>query len=101
LTPSDRPSDPVFKPENWFTVREALWQGGRPDLIGGGCDALIPAHPPKGAIEERRKRANDAEHYQTVANPSKGAKPGERGLPNQSYRPGRKTGRRRQGKNRR
>jgi hypothetical protein len=28
----------------------------------------------------------------TVANPSKGEKPGERGLPNQGYRPGRKNG---------
>jgi hypothetical protein len=25
-----------FKPENWFTVREALIQAGRGDLIGGG-----------------------------------------------------------------
>ena len=31
-----------------------------------------------------------------VANPAKGEKPGERGLPNQGYRPGRKTQRRRQ-----
>ena len=28
-----------FKPENWFTVREALIQAGRQDLIGSGCDA--------------------------------------------------------------
>ena len=35
-----------FKAENWFTVREALIQAGRRDLIGGGCDCLIPAHPP-------------------------------------------------------
>ncbi len=71
------------------------------DLIGGGCDALIPAHPPKGAIEERRRRANDAakgDHYQAVANPAKGESAGERGLPNQGYRPGRKTQQRRQGK---
>ena len=25
-----------FKPENWFTVREALIQAGRQDLIGNG-----------------------------------------------------------------
>ena len=31
-----------FKPENWFTVREALIQAGRQDLIGNGCDCLIP-----------------------------------------------------------
>src|SRR5262249_42599649 len=40
-----------FKPENWFTVREALIQAGRQDLIGNGCDCLIPANPPKEAIE--------------------------------------------------
>src|ERR671937_3265707 len=83
-----------FKPGNWFTVREALIQAGRQDLIGSGCDCLIPAQPPKEAIEARRRRANDLDHYHTVANPAKGEKPGERGLPNQGYRPGRKTARR-------
>jgi Domain of unknown function (DUF3362) len=83
-----------FKPENWFTVREALIQAGRQDLIGNGCDCLIPAHPPKEAIEARRRRVNDPDHYHTVANPAKGEKPGERGLPKQGYRPGRKTARR-------
>ncbi len=90
-----------FKPDNYFEVRKALEQAGRTDLIGGGCDALIPAHPPKGAIEERRRRANDAakgDHYHALTNPAKGEPVGERGLPNQGYRPGRKTGRRRQGK---
>jgi uncharacterized radical SAM protein YgiQ len=83
-----------FKPENWFTVREALIQAGRQDLIGSGCDCLISAQPPKEAIEARRRRANDADHYHSVANPAKGEKPGERGLPNKGYRPGRKTARR-------
>ena len=46
-----------FKPENYFTVREALIQAGQADLIGNGCDCLIPAHPPKEAIEARRRRA--------------------------------------------
>lgn len=90
-----------FKPENWFTVREALIEAGRQDLIGNGCDCLIPANPPKAALEARRRQANDAareDHYHTVANPAKGEKPGERGLPNQGYRPGRKTAGRRQGK---
>jgi hypothetical protein len=45
-----------FKPENWFIVREALLQAGRQDLIGSGCDCLIPAQPPKEAIEARRRR---------------------------------------------
>src|SRR5207244_3927287 len=31
-----------FKPENYFEVRKALEQAGRTDLIGSGCDALIP-----------------------------------------------------------
>ncbi|HKI32176.1 MAG TPA: YgiQ family radical SAM protein [Gemmataceae bacterium] len=79
-----------FKPENWFTVREALLQAGRQDLIGSGCDCLIPAQPPKEAIEARRRRANDPDHYHTVANPARGEKPGERG-PNKGYRPGRKS----------
>ena len=89
-----------FKPENYFAVREALIQAGRGDLIGGGCDCLIPAQPPKEAIEARRRRANDPDHYHTVANPSKGEKPGERGLPNKGYRPGRKSAKRPQEKKR-
>ncbi|MFV0444773.1 MAG: YgiQ family radical SAM protein [Planctomycetaceae bacterium] len=47
-----------FKPENYFEVREALHQAGRQDLIGSGCDALIPAKPPREALERRRKDAN-------------------------------------------
>jgi hypothetical protein len=93
------------KPENYFTVREALIQAGRADLIGG-CDGLIPANPPKEAIEARRRQANradqgDDDHYHTVANPAKGEKPGERGAgpPKPTgYRPGRKLQTRRQGK---
>ncbi|MBA4191773.1 MAG: hypothetical protein C0467_27655 [Planctomycetaceae bacterium] len=89
-----------FKPENYFTVREALIQAGRSDLIGG-CDGLIPVNPPKEAIEARRRQAND-DHYHTVANPAKGEQPGERGaeLPkNKGYRPGR-TSQQRRDKNR-
>src|SRR6202022_38056 len=40
-----------FKPENYFQVREALIQAGRADLIGGGCDCLIPAQPSKEEIK--------------------------------------------------
>ncbi len=99
-----------FKPENYFTVREALVQAGRQDLIGNGCDCLIPANPPKEAIEARRKRANhqargeevEGDHYHTPSNPSRGEKPGERGLQQhgqkKGYRPGRKSQQRRPGK---
>jgi hypothetical protein len=86
-----------FKPENWFTVREALIQAGRQDLIGNGCDCLIPANPPKEAMEARQRRVNEAahdDHYHSVANPAKGERAGECGLPMHGYRPGRKTSRR-------
>jgi uncharacterized radical SAM protein YgiQ len=75
-----------FKPENYFEVRQALEQAGRTDLIGGGCDALIPAQPPKEALRARRQRANTAfrgEYVHTVPNKRHG------------YRPGRKTAGRR------
>ncbi len=88
-----------FKPENWFTVREALIDAGRQDMIGSGCDCLIPANPPKEAIEARRKRANDDDHCHTVANPAKGQRPDERGAgqpKTKGYRPGRKSQSRRQ-----
>src|SRR5436305_1446567 len=51
-----------FKPENWFTVREALIQAGRQDLIGSGCDCLIPANPPKEALEARRRGRRPLPH---------------------------------------
>ena len=64
-----------FKPANYFEVRESLLQAGRADLIGNGCDALIPANPPREAMEAKRKRANaaltDADYYHTVPKPEK------------------------------
>jgi uncharacterized radical SAM protein YgiQ len=86
-----------FKPENYFEVREALIQAGRADLIGG-CEGLIPANPPKEAIEARRKQANAAarrDYTHSVANPAAGEEPGERPSPplvkGSGYRPGRKS----------
>jgi uncharacterized radical SAM protein YgiQ len=86
-----------FKPENYFEVREALVTAGRTDLIGG-CDGLIPANPPKEAIEARRRQANAAtraDHYHSVGNPTTGEPAGERPKPplvsNKGYRPGRKS----------
>jgi hypothetical protein len=91
-----------FKPANWFEVREALAEAGRTDLIGTGCDALIPPNPPQEAIAARRDRANQAvrnDHSHSVANPAAGEDAGERKTPplvkNRGYRPGRKTGVRR------
>jgi hypothetical protein len=87
-----------FKPENYFEVRQALLQAGRADLIGG-CEGLIPAQPPLEAIEARRQRANDGDHYHAVANPEKGEKPVARGAgqpKTKGYRPGRKSQSRRQ-----
>jgi hypothetical protein len=54
-----------FKPENYFEVRKALEQAGRQDLIGNGCDCLIPARPPKAALDKRRRRANASLREQT------------------------------------
>ena len=49
-----------FKPENYFEVRKALLEAGRGDLIGNGCDALIPAQPPRGAAARSRARQQGA-----------------------------------------
>ncbi len=87
-----------FKPANYFEVRRALEEAGRQDLIGGGCDALIPATPPPEALKARQERANAAlkgDHVHTVPNP---ARPGEKpaSKKQRGYRPGRKSANRRQ-----
>jgi uncharacterized radical SAM protein YgiQ len=74
-----------FKPENYFLVREALMKAGRQDLIGNGCDALIPAKPPKEAIALRRKAAN-ADYYHAVP-----VKKKSKAVAGGGYRPGRKS----------
>jgi hypothetical protein len=64
-----------WKPENYFQVREALIAAGRKDLIGNGCDALIPASPPREAMDARRAAANrDLDGKRTV-----GYRPGRKG----------------------
>jgi radical SAM superfamily enzyme YgiQ (UPF0313 family) len=76
-----------FKPENYFEVRKALEEAGREDLIGSGCDALIPAYPPRIALDARRARASKearGEYVHKIPNPSSGG-----------YRPGRQTASRR------
>jgi uncharacterized radical SAM protein YgiQ len=89
-----------FKPENYFDVRKALEQAGRQDLIGSGCDCLIPARPPREALEKRRTEANTRVRGEYVhqITPEKSAETAPRGKsskkqsrhkPGQGYRPGR------------
>lgn len=78
-----------FKPENYFEVRKALIDAGRADLIGGGCDALIPAQPPKEALAARRAHAETSlrgDHVHTV--PKRGYRPARR-MQQRQDRPGR------------
>lgn len=85
-----------FKSENYFEVRDALREAGRTDLIGDGCDALIPSKPPKEAMQRRRNDANArfrGEYVHTIANPTKqakGSKKQRRGPGSEGYRPGRR-----------
>ena len=78
-----------FKPENYFEVREALLKAGRGDLIGSGCDALIPANPPRVALKARMEKANqslgEGKYVHTIPAPT----------PKAGYRPKRKTAKRR------
>ncbi|MCA9191279.1 MAG: YgiQ family radical SAM protein [Planctomycetales bacterium] len=62
-----------FKSENYFEVRDALRAAGRTDLIGDGCDCLIPAAPPKQAILRRRREADArlrSEYVHAIQNPA-------------------------------
>ncbi len=64
-------------------MRKALELAGRQDLIGNGCDALIPAQPPKEALRARREHAGRAvrgDYVHTIPAPARAA----------GYRPGRK-----------
>lgn len=68
-----------FKAENWFLVREALEKAGRLDLMGSGCNALIPAQPPAAALAARRAQAQKSgrgapvrgDHYHAVGRDGK------------------------------
>jgi len=77
-----------FKPENWFAVHKALLEAGRKDLIGDGPQCLIPANPPKVALQARRNAANGRGprrgdptyvHAKDAGVQSKGGQPG--GMP--------------------
>jgi uncharacterized radical SAM protein YgiQ len=77
-----------FKPENYFEIRRALEQAGRRDLIGSGCDCLIPDRPAKEALDHRRRRANERLSEQREGDHI-------RSTPGNGYRPHRKTAARR------
>ncbi|MBI2805276.1 MAG: YgiQ family radical SAM protein [Planctomycetes bacterium] len=76
-----------FKPENYFEVRRALLEAGRGDLIGAGCDALIPAQPPKEALNARMEKASDYVHAMPAQ--KRGYRPGRKSQERQT-KPGRK-----------
>ena len=85
-----------FKPENYVEVRRALLKAGRRDLIGQGCDALIPAEPPREALELRRADANkrfdgDYVHVLPGAEKRKRSRKRSRHESTTGYRPERKS----------
>ncbi len=89
-----------FKPENYFEVRDALRQAKRTDLIGEGCDCLIPSQPPKEAIDRRRRDANQRFAGNYVHDPNQRAKTSHkqsRHAPGRGYRPDAKKAQRRDG----
>ncbi|SIO62090.1 uncharacterized radical SAM protein YgiQ [Singulisphaera sp. GP187] len=90
-----------FKPENYFEVREALQKAGRQELIGSGCDALIPANPPKAALQARMAKANRAlgegRYVHTIPKPTGETEPPQQAQSPSAggYRPDRKSAKRR------
>ena len=71
-----------FKPENYASVREALIEAGREDLIGSGPQCLIPSRPPSPGRTGK-----------PVSPPRGGSRPA-------GYRPHRKTAQQRPDQNR-
>lgn len=89
-----------FKPDNYFEVRRALEQAGRQDLIGSGCDCLIPDRPPREALDRRRRQAREAVREQRQGDHIR-SRPGEMQKPSderRGYRPHRTTATRRRRK---
>jgi uncharacterized radical SAM protein YgiQ len=87
-----------FKPENYFLVRDALLKAGRGDLIGSGCDCLIPSQAPKAALQARqaeaRRSLGEGRYVHQVDGEAKPAPAAAQDKP-AGYRPGRKTAARR------
>jgi hypothetical protein len=83
-----------FKPENYLEVRKALEIAARKDLIGAGCDALIPAQPPREARRSQIEEAGKAirgDHVHTISPPTrtKGSRPGRK-LARRQHKAGRR-----------
>jgi uncharacterized radical SAM protein YgiQ len=81
-----------FKPTNYFTVRKTLLKAGRGELIGEGCDCLIPAKPPREAILQRREQANVRPQTKRTSAAKEGGRLGKRKRrsrqkPGPGYRP--------------
>ena len=71
-----------FEPRNWFAVHKALVDAGRRELIGSGRECLIPAKPPKEALDARRAAANEPTYVHAKDAGTKatvGYRPGRRG----------------------
>ena len=96
-----------FKPQNYFEVAKALKAAGRQELIGNGCDCLIPAKPPKEAIKHRRKNAGkqfrgryvhqiDGPDQKKNSGKKKGKRKQSRFAPGEGYRPDRKSTKKRE-----
>lgn len=70
-------------------MRKALLDAGRGDLFGSGCDALIPAQPPKEALTARREHANETVRGDYVHQmPKRGDRPARQAQTRQA-KPGR------------
>ncbi len=52
-----------FKPENYDSVKRALLEVGREDLIGDGPDCLIPSRRPRGASGGAARRGKGAKAH--------------------------------------